>query len=34
MLFPDRMGMDATLEVVTREAVDWVTWATSNGLLV
>jgi hypothetical protein len=33
MLFPDRMGMDAT-QVVTSEAVDWVTWATSNGLVV
>ena len=33
ILFPDRMAMDATLEVVTSEAVDWITWATSNGLL-
>ena len=33
MLFPDRMGMDATMEVVTSEAVDWATWATAQGLL-
>ena len=33
ILFPDRMGMDATLEVVTSEVVDWVTWATALGLI-
>ena len=36
ILFPDRMGMDATLEVVTSEAVvwaTWATWATAHGLL-
>jgi len=33
ILFPDRMGMDATLEVVTSAAVDWVTWATAQGLI-
>lgn len=33
ILFPDRMGMDATLEVAASEAVDWVTWATANGVL-
>ena len=33
MLFPDRMGMDATMEVVASEAVDWATWATAQGLL-
>ena len=33
ILFPDRMGIDATLEVVTSEAVDWATWATAHGLL-
>ena len=33
ILFPDRMGMDATMEVVTSEAVDWATWATAQGLL-
>jgi hypothetical protein len=34
ILFPDRMGMDATLEVVTSEDVDWVTWATAQGLMI
>ena len=33
ILFPDRMGMDATLEVVTSEAVDWITRATAHGVL-
>lgn len=33
ILFPDRMGIDATLEVVTSETVDWVNWATGKGLL-
>ena len=33
ILFPDRMGMDATFEVVTSEAVDWVAWATDQGLI-
>ena len=33
ILFPDRMGMDATLEVVISEAVVWATWATAHGLL-
>lgn len=33
ILFPDRMGVDATLEVAASEAVDWVTWATANGLI-
>ena len=32
ILFPDRMGMDATLVVVTSEAVDWAAWATARGL--
>lgn len=32
-LFPDRMGLDATMEVVTNEAVDWGSWATAHGLL-
>ena len=31
-LFPDRMGVDATLVVVTSEAVDWAAWATAQGL--
>ena len=26
MLFPDRMGADATLEAVTGETVDWIAW--------
>ena len=33
ILFPDRMGVEATLEVVTSVTVDWVTWATAQGLL-
>ena len=34
ILFPDRMGIDATLEVVTSESIDWLAWAITNGLLV
>ena len=33
ILFPDRMGVDANLEIVKSEAVDWVTWATTHGLI-
>ena len=33
ILFPDGMGVDANLEVVKSEAVDWVTWATTHGLI-
>ena len=33
ILFPDRMGMDATLEVVKSETVEWLAWATAQGLL-
>ncbi len=33
MLFPDRMGVDATLEIVSSEAIDWVAWAAEKGLL-
>ena len=33
ILFPDQMGIDANLEIVQSEAVDWVTWATTHGLL-
>lgn len=33
VLFPDRMGLHATLEPVTSETVDWIAWATTNGLL-
>ena len=32
ILFPDRMGIDATLEVVSSETVDWLVWATAQGL--
>jgi len=27
------MGVDANLEIVQSEAVDWVTWATTHGLI-
>ena len=33
ILFPDQMGIDANLEIVQSEAVDWVTWATTHGLI-
>ena len=33
ILFPDRMGIDATLEVVNSETVDWLVWATAKGLI-
>ena len=33
ILFPDRVGSDATLEIVASAAVDWVTWATQQNLL-
>lgn len=33
ILFPDRMGVDATLEIVSSETVDWITWATTQDLL-
>jgi hypothetical protein len=33
MLFPDRMGVDANLEIIHSEAVDWVAWATAHGLV-
>ncbi len=33
VLFPDKMGIDATLDVVTSECVDWMQWATGQGLL-
>jgi hypothetical protein len=32
ILFPDRMGIDATLEVVESSPIDWVQWAIANGL--
>lgn len=33
ILFPDRMGIDATMEIVHSETVDWITWATTQGVL-
>lgn len=33
VLFPDRMGIDATLEPVASETVDWVHWGTAHGFL-
>ena len=33
ILFPDRMGANATLELVTSEDLAWITWATEHGLL-
>ena len=32
ILFPDQMGVDASLEVVVSEVVDWVDWATAQNL--
>lgn len=31
--FPDRMSVDATLEVVKSENVDWISWASRHDLL-
>ena len=33
ILFPDRMGIDAAMEIVHSETIDWVTWATAQGVL-
>ena len=33
MLFPERMGNDATLGLVNSESVDWIVWGKDNGLL-
>ena len=33
ILFPDRLGPAATLEVMTSENVDWIAWATAHGSL-
>ena len=33
MLFPERMGVEATVELMTSETVDWIAWAKDNGLL-
>ena len=32
MLFPERMGTDASLELVSNETVDWLAWGTAQGL--
>ena len=34
MLFPERMGHDATLELVHNETVDWIGWGKANGFVV
>lgn len=34
MLFPERMGADATLELVNSETVDWFAWGTARGMIV
>ncbi|CAN5552454.1 hypothetical protein BH09PSE5_BH09PSE5_16200 [soil metagenome] len=31
--FSDRMGEDSDLEIVGSESVDWLSWATTQGLL-
>lgn len=33
ILFPDSMGFDGVLEAVSSKDVDWVEWATQNGVL-
>ena len=33
ILFPDRMGVDASLEIMISESVDWASWAAAHGLL-
>ena len=33
MLFPERMGHDATLELVQSETVDWIAWSKDKGLI-
>lgn len=33
MLFPERMGADASLEPVSSETVDWFAWGTAVGLI-
>jgi len=33
MLFPERLGADATLELLQSEPVDWLAWGTTNGLI-
>ena len=34
MLFPERMGADAALELVNSEVVDWFAWETARGIVV
>ena len=34
MLFPERMGADATLELVNSETIDWFAWGTAQGMIV
>ena len=33
MLFPERMGTDATLQRVRSETIDWIAWGNDNGML-
>lgn len=33
MLFPERMGDDAALELIRSETIDWIAWSEKNGLL-
>lgn len=33
VLFPDRMGIDATLQLDSSESIDWLAWGTTHGLL-
>lgn len=33
ILFPERMAMDASLEVISSEVVEWQRWAQDNGVL-
>ena len=32
ILFPDRMGVEASLEIMISESVDWTSWAAAQGL--
>ena len=33
MLFPERMGVDASLELVDSETIDWLAWGKDHGLI-
>lgn len=33
MLFPERMGTDATLQRMRSETIDWIAWGKDNGML-